>query len=162
MTRVSGICTALSLDRPPPPPSPECALSVELATLCCENTRSAYRRPLQREKRPIHHRHRHGRRHVGTHLTSVGPSFPPKRADSFIATDVWLITTSPHSPSTLKEASIDSPTFRGTVVHFNEQADHVEKWVDSFIKAASKLIHELLGEFQLGPTSGPGNASRMR
>ncbi|TGZ85203.1 hypothetical protein EX30DRAFT_326197 [Ascodesmis nigricans] len=47
-------------------------------------------------------------------------------------------------PASLKEASLDSPTFRGTVLHYNEQADNVEKWVDNFTKAASKLIHDLL------------------
>ena len=49
------------------------------------------------------------------------------------------------SPATLKEASLDSPTFRGTVLHYAEQVDLVEKWLDSFIKASTKLVSEVLG-----------------
>lgn len=43
----------------------------------------------------------------------------------------------------LKEAAIDSPTFRATAVHFCDQVDLVEKWLDGIVKAASKLSQEI-------------------
>ncbi|CCX34380.1 Similar to Uncharacterized PH domain-containing protein C19A8.02; acc. no. O13818 [Pyronema omphalodes CBS 100304] len=47
-------------------------------------------------------------------------------------------------PATLKEASLDSPTFRGTVLHYAEQVDLIEKWLDGFIKASSTLVRDVL------------------
>lgn len=47
------------------------------------------------------------------------------------------------SPVGLKEAALDSPTFRGTVIHFGEQLDIVERWLDSYIKSASRLANEV-------------------
>jgi hypothetical protein len=46
-------------------------------------------------------------------------------------------------PVNLKEAALDSPTFRATTVHFGEQIDAVEKWLDSYTKAASRLANEV-------------------
>lgn len=43
----------------------------------------------------------------------------------------------------LKEAALDSPTFRATAVHFCEQVDAVEKWLDGLVKSASKLSQEV-------------------
>ncbi|KAF8541428.1 hypothetical protein BDD12DRAFT_829186 [Trichophaea hybrida] len=48
-------------------------------------------------------------------------------------------------PATLREASLDSPTFRGTILHYAEQIDLIEKWLDGFIKASTKLVNEVLG-----------------
>ena len=42
----------------------------------------------------------------------------------------------------MKEAALDSPTFRATTVHFSEQVDLVEKWVEDYLKATNKLIAE--------------------
>ncbi|KAF8458342.1 hypothetical protein BGX38DRAFT_1265089 [Terfezia claveryi] len=42
-------------------------------------------------------------------------------------------------PVTLKEAALDSPTFRGTVIQCSEQVDHIEKWLDGYLRAASRL-----------------------
>jgi hypothetical protein len=50
-----------------------------------------------------------------------------------------------YSPATLKEASLDSPTFRGTILHYAEQVDLIDKWLDGFIKASTKLVNEVLG-----------------
>ena len=47
------------------------------------------------------------------------------------------------SPVGLKEAALDSPTFRATTVHFSEQIDAVERWLDAYIKAILKLSHEV-------------------
>ncbi|KAF2118755.1 hypothetical protein BDV96DRAFT_487764 [Lophiotrema nucula] len=46
-------------------------------------------------------------------------------------------------PVVIKEAALDSPTFRATAVHFGEQIDHVERWLESYIKAVSKLAAEM-------------------
>ena len=43
----------------------------------------------------------------------------------------------------LKEAALDSPSFRATTVHFGEQVEAVEKWLESFMKSAAKLSHEV-------------------
>jgi hypothetical protein len=48
-----------------------------------------------------------------------------------------------HSPVGLKEAGLDSPTFRATVHHFGEQIDVVEKWLENYIKAASRVANEV-------------------
>ena len=47
------------------------------------------------------------------------------------------------SPVGLKEAALDSPTFRATIVHYCEQIDAVERWLESYIKAILKLSHEV-------------------
>ncbi|OJD15268.1 hypothetical protein AJ78_04453 [Emergomyces pasteurianus Ep9510] len=46
-------------------------------------------------------------------------------------------------PVGLKEAALDSPTFRATVVHFADQIDLVEKWLDGYARSAVRLNLEL-------------------
>ncbi|KAK7531518.1 uncharacterized protein J3D65DRAFT_637853 [Phyllosticta citribraziliensis] len=46
-------------------------------------------------------------------------------------------------PVILKEAALDSPTFRATVFHFGEQIDLIERWLDNYVKSASKLTSEV-------------------
>ncbi|KAJ5616012.1 hypothetical protein N7537_001126 [Penicillium hordei] len=46
-------------------------------------------------------------------------------------------------PVGLKEAALDSPTFRATTLHFFDQVDFIEKWLDGYAKAATKLSCEL-------------------
>ncbi|KAI9816483.1 MAG: SNF1-interacting protein [Pycnora praestabilis] len=45
-------------------------------------------------------------------------------------------------PVGLKEAALDSPTFRATTVHFSDQVDFVERWLEGYVKSTSKLSHE--------------------
>ncbi|GAM82267.1 hypothetical protein ANO11243_002460 [Dothideomycetidae sp. 11243] len=47
-------------------------------------------------------------------------------------------------PVGLKEAALDSPTFRATAHHFADQVDHVEKWLEGYIKAGVKLSQDIL------------------
>ncbi|PNS20167.1 hypothetical protein CAC42_5617 [Sphaceloma murrayae] len=47
-------------------------------------------------------------------------------------------------PVGLKEAALDSPTFRATTVHFADQVDLVEKWLEGFVKAGMKLSADVL------------------
>lgn len=48
-----------------------------------------------------------------------------------------------NSPVGLKEAALDSPTFRATTLHFSDQIEFLERWLDGYSKAASKLTSEL-------------------
>lgn len=49
-----------------------------------------------------------------------------------------------HSPVGLKEAALDSPTFRATTLHLCDQIEFIEKWLDGYARAATKLSSELL------------------
>jgi hypothetical protein len=60
-------------------------------------------------------------------------------------------TTAPHPnpaspaiPVGLNEAALDSPTFRAVTVHFAEQVDSIEKWLDGYVRTTSKLVHDML------------------
>ncbi|KUJ20936.1 uncharacterized protein LY89DRAFT_778579 [Mollisia scopiformis] len=46
-------------------------------------------------------------------------------------------------PVGLKEAALDSPSFRSTAVHFSDQVEIIEKWLDAYIKSISKLVHDV-------------------
>ncbi|KAF4824016.1 putative PH domain-containing protein [Colletotrichum tropicale] len=52
--------------------------------------------------------------------------------------------SSPAIPVGLNEASLDSPTFRSTSQHFGEHIDNVERWLDDYVKATSKVTRDLL------------------
>jgi hypothetical protein len=54
--------------------------------------------------------------------------------------DHWLTCSRPVS---LKEAALDSPTFRATSIHFGDQIDAIERWLDAYIRAASRLANEV-------------------
>jgi VAD1 Analog of StAR-related lipid transfer domain/BAR domain of APPL family/PH domain len=45
-------------------------------------------------------------------------------------------------PVGLKEAAIDSPTSRASVVHYGEQLEHLERWLDDYMKATNRLVTE--------------------
>jgi hypothetical protein len=46
-------------------------------------------------------------------------------------------------PVGLKEAALDSPTFRATAVHFSDQVEIIERWLDAYVKSTSKLVHDV-------------------
>jgi hypothetical protein len=46
------------------------------------------------------------------------------------------------SPVGLKEAALDSPTFRSSSTHLSEQAELVEKWLEAYIRNAARLTNE--------------------
>ncbi|KAH4063344.1 hypothetical protein HBI88_058770 [Parastagonospora nodorum] len=46
-------------------------------------------------------------------------------------------------PVVIKEAALDSPTFRATAVHFGDQIELIERWLDNYVRTASKLTAEL-------------------
>lgn len=47
-------------------------------------------------------------------------------------------------PVALKEAAIDSPSARATVIHYGEQVDSLEKWLDECMKATTRIVTESL------------------
>ena len=46
-------------------------------------------------------------------------------------------------PVGLKEAALDSPTFRSGVSHLSDQLDLVEKWLDGLVRSISKVSQEI-------------------
>lgn len=46
-------------------------------------------------------------------------------------------------PVGLKEAALDSPTFRSGFTHFSEQLELVERWLDNYVRSISKLVNEV-------------------
>ncbi|RFU26822.1 hypothetical protein B7463_g9525, partial [Scytalidium lignicola] len=46
-------------------------------------------------------------------------------------------------PVGLKEAALDSPTFRASAVHFSDQVEVIEKWLDAYVKSITKLVHDV-------------------
>lgn len=45
-------------------------------------------------------------------------------------------------PVGLKEAALDSPTFRESAIHFSEQVDYIEKWLEEYLKSTHRLLTE--------------------
>ncbi len=42
-----------------------------------------------------------------------------------------------------KEATLDSPTFRASVNHLHDQVNHIELWMDGYIKLLRKIPNQL-------------------
>ena len=71
------------------------------------------------------------------------PIFPPVQMELY-----WLSTHTPRTrPVGLKEAALDSPTFRAGFTHFSEQLEYLEKWLENYMKSITKLSHET-GSFE--------------
>ncbi|KAK9779195.1 putative PH domain-containing protein [Seiridium cardinale] len=45
----------------------------------------------------------------------------------------------------LNEAGLDSPTFRSNALHFADQVDAIERWLEGYSRTAAKLSHDMLG-----------------
>ena len=43
----------------------------------------------------------------------------------------------------LKEAALDSVSFRAAVIHIGDQVDQVEKWLDNYAKAVTRMAQEV-------------------
>ena len=52
--------------------------------------------------------------------------------------------TNPVIPVSLTEACLDSPSFRASAIHFADQLDALERWLDSYTRSTSKLVHDVL------------------
>lgn len=53
-------------------------------------------------------------------------------------------SSNPAIPIGLHEAALDSPTFRCAAVHFADQVEHIERWLEGFVRASTKVSHDLL------------------
>lgn len=42
-----------------------------------------------------------------------------------------------------KEATLDSPTFRASMNHINDQLESLDRWIDSLTKALNKITSEM-------------------
>jgi len=43
----------------------------------------------------------------------------------------------------LQEAALDSPSFRATANHFADQVEIIERWLEGYVKAITKLTHDV-------------------
>ncbi|SPO02761.1 related to Snf1p protein kinase interacting protein (SIP3 protein) [Cephalotrichum gorgonifer] len=73
-------------------------------------------------------------------MAERSPSPPPTPARRATTT----IRRSPIIPVSMNEAAFDSPSFRASSVNFAEQVDGIERWLDSYLKATSKLAQDIL------------------
>lgn len=74
-----------------------------------------------------------------------GPYWSVFNMTEVVAQPALQQVTTPLSliPVVLKEAALDSPTFRATAVHFSDQVEIIEKWLDAYVKSISKLVHDV-------------------
>ncbi|KXX79066.1 Protein SIP3 [Madurella mycetomatis] len=72
--------------------------------------------------------------------STSAPGPPTSRAPQPSRT--W--TAGPAIPVALNEAALDSPAFRAASVHFSEQLDAIERWLDSYARSTSKVAHDVL------------------
>ena len=72
--------------------------------------------------------------------TPVKPSIQTQSAPASAVEQISRPLT--FSPIGLKEASVDSPTFRATAVHFASQVEVVSQWLDNYSHSTSQLIHD--------------------
>ncbi|KUI65579.1 hypothetical protein VM1G_00159 [Cytospora mali] len=73
--------------------------------------------------------------------TAVAKSSPPESSAASQTPDKH---PSPSIPIGLHEAALDSPTFRCAAVHFSDQIEHIERWLDGYVKSCSKVVHDML------------------
>ncbi|KAI1766388.1 hypothetical protein GGR53DRAFT_213536 [Hypoxylon sp. FL1150] len=52
---------------------------------------------------------------------------------------------SPAIPVILREAGLDSPSFRAAALYFAEQVDAIERWLEGYVRTTAKLSHDVLG-----------------
>ncbi|KAK3987933.1 hypothetical protein QBC44DRAFT_330496 [Cladorrhinum sp. PSN332] len=79
----------------------------------------------------------------GTAAASEKQSQQPTRATR--TTTNTTTSSSSAIPVILTEAALDSPTFRATSIHYGDQLDAIERWLDNYVRSTSKVVHDLLG-----------------
>ncbi|KAL8303746.1 hypothetical protein RB597_004852 [Gaeumannomyces tritici] len=65
---------------------------------------------------------------------------PAKTAAALAATQSPAKHISSSIPVGLNEAALDSPSFRAASAHFGDQTEAVERWLDAYVKSASRLV----------------------
>jgi len=70
---------------------------------------------------------------------------PPAAAVASTPTGATKATpASPAIPVGINEAALDSPSFRAVTVHFSDQVDGIERWLDGYVRATSKVAADML------------------
>ena len=73
----------------------------------------------------------------------MAESSQPTEPGSILA-QTGPIRRSPIIPVSLTEAALDSPTFRTAAEQFSEQVDGIERWLDGYLKATSRLTQDIM------------------
>ncbi|CAK7270739.1 SNF1-interacting protein [Sporothrix epigloea] len=83
---------------------------------------------------------------VGNNRATV-PSTPHSSTHQPPNTSAAPIDTTPRSSTavSLHEAALDSPSFRASAALFSDQVDGIERWLESYAKSTSKLVHDFAG-----------------
>lgn len=76
-------------------------------------------------------------------MADTGPMGPPTPGVANFP--VQVRRGNPQISVLLNEAGLDSPTFRSNALHFAEQVDAIERWLDGYCRAAAKVSHDILG-----------------
>ncbi|KAI1861598.1 hypothetical protein JX265_009565 [Neoarthrinium moseri] len=76
-------------------------------------------------------------------MSDPGPAVPPTPAGPSIP----IAATRHGNPLIsvlLNEAGLDSPTFRSNALHFSDQMDAIERWLEGYARTTAKLSHDML------------------
>jgi hypothetical protein len=76
-------------------------------------------------------------------MADTGPAVPPTPGE--LNTPIPVRRGNPQISVLLNEAGLDSPTFRSNVLHFAEQVDGIERWLDGYYRTAAKVSHDIQG-----------------
>ncbi|KAI6090430.1 hypothetical protein F4821DRAFT_229326 [Hypoxylon rubiginosum] len=71
-------------------------------------------------------------------MANAAVAAPPVAANSSIR------HPSPSIPVILREAGLDSPSFRAAALYFAEQVDAIERWLEGYVRTTAKLSHDML------------------
>ncbi|KAK4106232.1 hypothetical protein N658DRAFT_482147 [Parathielavia hyrcaniae] len=84
--------------------------------------------------------------HAGLRPSATNPADPASQPPPLSPKPISSRSShaGPAIPVTLIEAALDSPSFRATAVHFSDQLDAIERWLDSYARSTSKLVHDVL------------------
>ncbi|KAK4204478.1 hypothetical protein QBC40DRAFT_217228 [Triangularia verruculosa] len=79
-----------------------------------------------------------------TGSSSQAPSEKQQQTSQQVKPATVPRATGPSIPVILNEAALDSPTFRSTAIHFGDQLDGIERWLDSYTRSTAKVVHDFL------------------
>ncbi|ORY63423.1 uncharacterized protein BCR38DRAFT_344800 [Pseudomassariella vexata] len=75
-------------------------------------------------------------------MSDTGAAAPPP-TPATSAIPIPARHSNPSIPVVLNEAGLDSPSFRATALHFSDQVDGIERWLEGYTKTTSKLSHDI-------------------
>ena len=80
----------------------------------------------------------------GRSVSSTMPSSTAAATASSAPQPREKVRPSPAIPVGLNEAALDSPTFRAVTVHFSDQLDAIEVWLEAYTRGTTKVVHDVL------------------